>query len=268
MVSYQRYDALIIGARCAGAATAMLMARVGMRVLLVDRGSYGADTISTHALMRGAVLQLHRWGILPRLREAGTPAVRTTTFHYGDEQITVPIKASHGVDALYAPRRTLLDSALVDAAWEAGAQVRHGYTLVRLARRADGSVCGGVLLDAGGAVIHVAADFVIGADGAGSTVAQLTGAEIRYGARHTSAVLYGYSRSSTWKATTGGIAQRLAPGRYQPTVANIASSRRCRRGAYRPPVGPRTAEPCSAQSCRRPIRRWRPRSAGAPPTRA
>src|SRR4051794_17256611 len=123
MVSHEYYDVLIVGARCAGAATAMLMARAGMRVLLVDRGSYGTDTISTHALMRGGVTQLHRWGVLPCVQEAGTPAIRSTTFHYGDEQITVPIKASDGVNALYAPRRTLLDSTLVDAAWEAGAQV-------------------------------------------------------------------------------------------------------------------------------------------------
>src|SRR5215469_4214831 len=100
------YDALVVGARCAGAACAMLMARNGMRVLLIDRGSYGTDTISTHALMRGGVLQLHRWGFLPSLQQAVTPPVRETTFHYGDEVITVAIRASNGVDALYAPRRT------------------------------------------------------------------------------------------------------------------------------------------------------------------
>src|ERR1700735_4493755 len=123
MFAHEAYDALIVGARCAGAATAMLMARKGLRVLVIDRASYGTDTISTHALMRGGVLQLHRWGVLPRLREMATPAVRATTFHYGDELVTIPIKPSHGVDALYAPRRTLLDSTLVDAAREAGVTV-------------------------------------------------------------------------------------------------------------------------------------------------
>ena len=116
MLANQSYDALVVGARCAGAATAMLMARQGLRVLVIDRAGYGTDTISTHALMRGGVLQLHRWGVLPRLREMGTPAVRETTFHYGDEAIAVPIRPANGVDALYAPRRTLLDSTLVDAA--------------------------------------------------------------------------------------------------------------------------------------------------------
>ena len=128
MFANTAYDALVVGARCAGAATAMLMARKGMRVLLVDRGRYGTDTVSTHALMRGGVLQLHRWGILPRLREAGTPPVHETTFHYGDETITVAIKTSGGVDALYAPRRMLLGSTLVDAAREAGATIRQGVS--------------------------------------------------------------------------------------------------------------------------------------------
>jgi 2-polyprenyl-6-methoxyphenol hydroxylase-like FAD-dependent oxidoreductase len=170
----------------------MLMARKGMRVLLVDRGGYGTDTISTHALMRGGVLQLHRWGILPRLREAGTPPVHETTFHYGDETITVVIKTSGGVDALYAPRRTLLDSTLVDAAREAGATIRHGYTLVELVHSSGGCVCGATLLDAEGNAIRIEADLVIGADGVSSSVARLAGAETWATARHTTAAIFGY----------------------------------------------------------------------------
>ena len=76
------YDVVVVGARAAGAATAMLLARAGLRVLVVDRSRYGADTLSTHALMRGGVLQLHRWGLLDRIVAAGTPAVRRTTFTY------------------------------------------------------------------------------------------------------------------------------------------------------------------------------------------
>jgi flavin-dependent dehydrogenase len=192
MSAHETYDALIVGARCAGAATAMLMARKGMRVLAVDRGGYGADTISTHALMRGGVLQLHRWGILSRLCEADTPAVCETTFHYGDEAITVPIKPVHGVDALYAPRRTLLDSTLVDAAREARAEVWHGHTVAGLARRSDGRVCGATVLDADGNAIRIKADLVVGADGAGSSIARLVGAETLMEAQHTTAVIFGY----------------------------------------------------------------------------
>jgi len=175
--AHTTYDALVVGARCAGAATAMLMARKGMRVLLIDRGSYGTDTVSTHALMRGGVLQLHRWGLLSRLQEAGTPPVRETTFHYGDQSVTVAIKPSNGVDALYAPRRTLLDATLVDAAREAGVTVRHGHTVMGLTQRSDGRVCGATAIDVDGNAITIKADLVIGADGVCSSVARMAGAE-------------------------------------------------------------------------------------------
>src|SRR5204863_2256725 len=88
----QRYDAVIIGARCAGAATAMLLARRGISVLLFDRDRRGADTLSTLAMMRAGVLQLSRWNVLDQVRAEGTPAIRSTSFVYGDEAVTVAIK--------------------------------------------------------------------------------------------------------------------------------------------------------------------------------
>jgi 2-polyprenyl-6-methoxyphenol hydroxylase-like FAD-dependent oxidoreductase len=192
MITETTYDVLVVGARCAGAATAMLLARKGLRVLLIDRGSYGTDTTSTHALMRGGVLQLHRWGILPRLKSAGTPAVRETTFHYGDETVTVPIKPCGGIDALYAPRRTLLDSMLVDAASAAGVDVRYGHNVVELSRRWRGRVCGAAVVDSNCNMLQVKADMVVGADGLASNVARLAAAEILHEARHTTAIIYGY----------------------------------------------------------------------------
>src|SRR5262249_41701144 len=107
-----RYDAVIVGARVAGAATAMLLARAGMRVLTIERSAHGSGPLSTHALMRAGVLQLHRWGVLDRIVTAGTPPIRRTTFHYGAEAISVAIQERDGVDALYAPRRTVLDATL------------------------------------------------------------------------------------------------------------------------------------------------------------
>ena len=89
----------------------------------MDRGRYGSDTLSTHALMRAGVVQLSEWGVLPRIRDAGTPAVRTVTFRYGDEAVEVPVKPRGRVDALYAPRRTVLDRAIVDEAAAAGVEV-------------------------------------------------------------------------------------------------------------------------------------------------
>jgi menaquinone-9 beta-reductase len=188
----ETYDVLVIGARAAGAATAMLLAERGLEVLLVDRGAYGTDTLSTHALMRGAVLQLKRWGLLPQVEASATPPVRRTAFHYGDTVLDLAIKPSHGVEALYAPRRTVLDPILVDAAMAAGATVRFRTGLVDLARDARGRVIGAVLKGPSGATYAVAADRVIGADGAGSTVARLVGAPFEHRAAHATAVIWAY----------------------------------------------------------------------------
>ena len=92
-------------------------------MLLVDRDRHGADTLSTLALMRVGVLALHRWGLLDRVRAAGTPAITSTSFIYGDETMTIPIKSRNGVDALYAPRRTVIDALLAEAATGSGAEV-------------------------------------------------------------------------------------------------------------------------------------------------
>jgi 2-polyprenyl-6-methoxyphenol hydroxylase-like FAD-dependent oxidoreductase len=100
MISRKRYDVIVIGARCAGAATAMLLARSGMRVLMVDRESYGADTLSTHALMRTGVALLHRWGVLPGVIKAGTPPVRRMNFIYDGETVEVEVEPGQGIDAL------------------------------------------------------------------------------------------------------------------------------------------------------------------------
>lgn len=186
------YDVVVVGARPAGAGTALLLARHGLRVLVVDRGQYGADTLSTHALMRAGVLQLHRWGVLPQIVEAGTPAVRAATFVYADEAIRIPVKPRDGVDALYAPRRTVLDRMLVDAAAEAGATVAYGTALTHLLRTDQGRVCGVQLHDASGRVVEVRARLVVGADGMRSTVARLVDAAVTTPGASAAANVFGY----------------------------------------------------------------------------
>jgi flavin-dependent dehydrogenase len=188
------YDAVIVGARCAGASTALLLARQGARVLAVDRSPYGSDTLSTLALMRVGVLQLHRWGLLDAVRSAGTPTIRTTSFRYGDDQIDVPIKPRDGIDGLYAPRRTVLDPILATAAAEAGADVVHGPRLLDVVRTSDGRVSGVVLQDREGVTRRIAAGVVIGADGQQSTVARLVGATPYQTGTHATGVVYGFWR--------------------------------------------------------------------------
>ncbi len=186
-----KVDAVIVGARCAGAATAMLLARAGARVMLVDRGVYGSDTLSTHALMRGAVLQLHRWGILPDIVAAGTPPVHATTFSYRDQDVTVPIEPRYGVSALYAPRRALLDRILVDAAVQSGAEVHYRVRVDDVIADADGRVRG-ITASSGGTRWNIEADIVIGADGLHSTIAQRVDAPSIVQGRHSTGVLYSY----------------------------------------------------------------------------
>ena len=189
-----RYDVVVAGARVAGAATALLLARAGMRVLTIERGAPGSDTLSTHALMRAGVMQLHRWGVLDRIVTAGTPPIRRTTFHYGAEAISVAIRERDGVDALYAPRRTVLDAALADAALEAGADVAYGATVTGLLHDHSGRVCGLNFTDAEGVSRRVEAGIVIGADGARSMVARAVGAEALREGRFMAAVIYAYWR--------------------------------------------------------------------------
>jgi flavin-dependent dehydrogenase len=185
-------DVVVVGARPAGAATAMLLARAGLDVVVVDRARHGSDTLSTHALTRGAVIQLHRWGLLEPIRRAGTPAVRRTTFHLGDETTTADIQPVHGTDALYAPRRTLLDPLLADAAADCGADVRFGFTVRELLSDAEGRIIGVVGTDSLGKATGIRARFVVGADGLNSLVANVVEAPVdRYGTR-ASNYLYRY----------------------------------------------------------------------------
>lgn len=186
------YDVVVAGARAAGAATAMLLARRGLRVLVVDPARRGSDTLSTHALMRGGVYLLHRWGLLDTIRAAGTPRVATTTFYYGPDKVEVPIEERDGVDGLYAPRRTLLDETLVVAAEEAGAEVVHGVSLDSLVQDSTGRVRGALVATRDQTVVRIEADLVIGADGRRSNVARLAGAEVEHLSPNVTANIYGY----------------------------------------------------------------------------
>ena len=219
----QHYDVIIAGARCAGAATALLLARQGARVLVLDKSRYGTDTLSTHALMRGAVLQLHRWGLLPAVAGAGTPPVRSTTFHLADAVTTIPVKPRHGVEALYAPRRSFLDAILADAARGAGADVRFGATVTDLRRDRAGRVTG-ITGRAGGARLEASANLVVGADGRRSTVARYVGARAVHVAPASSVLIYRYVRDDAPLTYHWYFRDGAAPGSSPPTTGRPASS--------------------------------------------
>jgi len=186
------YDAVVIGARCAGAATAMLLARRGLRVLVVDRGRPGTDTLSTHALMWGAVAQLDRWGLLDEVLSSGPSIVRSTTFHYEDEVVRIPLKPRDRMPGLMAPRRYVLDTILADAAEASGAERLYGVRLAELVWSGSGRVGGVVVEDTDGRTARIRADVVIGADGLSSTVARGVRSEAYRTGRNASGVVYGY----------------------------------------------------------------------------
>src|SRR5438270_8193895 len=124
----QKYDAIGVGARCAGAPTAMLLARKGRRVLLVDRSTFPSDTLSTHVVHPRASAALARWRLLDRLTATGCPPLDTYAFDFGP----FTIEGRPGTASMppgYCPRRTILDKLLIDAAVEAGVEVREGFVV-------------------------------------------------------------------------------------------------------------------------------------------
>jgi len=169
------YDAIVVGARVAGSPTAMLLARQGYRVLLVDRATFPSDTMSTHLIHAPGMAALRRWGLADQVVETGCPPVSTYRLDFGELVLAGTPRGLPGTPYAYAPRRIVLDNLLVEAAAQAGAEVRQGFSLESLIDE-DGVVRGirGHAHD--GASIEERARVVIGADGVHSPVAKSVGA--------------------------------------------------------------------------------------------
>ena len=171
----RRYDVIVVGARCAGSPTAMLLARKGYNVLVVDRATFPSDTLSTHVLHPPGVAALKRWGLLDRLTATGCPPIDTYSFDFGP----FTISGSPGTDdspVSYCPRRIVLDKLLVDAAAEAGAEVREEFTVEDVVVE-DGRVVGIRGHGKDGATVTEHAGVVVGADGRYSVVAKAVAPE-------------------------------------------------------------------------------------------
>jgi flavin-dependent dehydrogenase len=167
----REYDAIVVGARCAGSPTAMLLARKGSRVLVVDRASFPSDTISTLVIDAPGIAALQRWGLLDRVTASACPAIETYSFDFGPFVIAGTPRPHDGISTAYAPRRTVLYKLLVDAAVQAGAEVRERFTVEDVVVE-DGAVVGIRGHGAGGASVVERARVVIGADGRNSRVAR------------------------------------------------------------------------------------------------
>jgi flavin-dependent dehydrogenase len=171
------HDVIVVGSRCAGAATAMLLARQGLDVLVVDRATFPSDTLSTHAIARSGMVQLSRWGLLDEVVASGAPEIRKVTFNLADGRVLDKVvKDRAGVDFLLAPRRHVLDTILASAAVEAGARLLTGLTVTGVVTDGAGRVAGVTARAADGTARELRARFVVGADGLRSRIARAVGA--------------------------------------------------------------------------------------------
>ncbi len=190
------YDVIVIGARCAGSPTAMLLARCGYRVLLVDKARFPSDTVSTHVVKARGMAYLRKWGLLGQLRGAGVPIRQD--FCFTREAITLAgapglaalrrcLQREHGwdADALHecevewaCIRRRVLDKVLVDAAESAGVEIREGFAVEDLLTDATGRVVGIRGRSDRGALVEERSRVVVGADGRHSLVARLVRAAV------------------------------------------------------------------------------------------
>jgi 2-polyprenyl-6-methoxyphenol hydroxylase-like FAD-dependent oxidoreductase len=165
------YDVIVVGARCAGAPTAMLLARRGYRVLLVDKAFFPSDTMSTHLIHPPGVAALDRWGLLDDVRATGCPPITRYRFDFGPVVIEGSSQPVDGIDTSYGPRRILLDELLVRAAVSAGVELREGFTVEEVL--VDGGRVTGIRgRTRGGATVTESARVVVGADGRHSLVAK------------------------------------------------------------------------------------------------
>jgi 2-polyprenyl-6-methoxyphenol hydroxylase-like FAD-dependent oxidoreductase len=167
-----QYDVIVVGARCAGSPTAMLLTRYGYRVLVVDRATFPSDTVSTHLIHPRGAAALQRWGLLDRVIATGCPPIDTYEFDFGPFSIC-GAPGTPDSPVAYAPRRTVLDQLLVEAAAESGAEIREGFTVNELVTE-DGAVVGvrGHGKDDRRTVTE-RARVVVGADGLHSSVARV-----------------------------------------------------------------------------------------------
>jgi flavin-dependent dehydrogenase len=185
------YDAIVVGARCAGSPTAMLLARKGYRVLLLDRATFPSDTLSVHYIHQPGVACLARWGLLDSVIASGCPPVREQRLDVGPFALIGTPPPIDGIEAAYAPRRTILDQILVEAAAAAGAEVRERFSVQELL--SDGERVTGVRgHDASGASVTEHARIVIGADGLHSLVARAVQASTYNATPALSCAYYSY----------------------------------------------------------------------------
>ncbi|WP_131786801.1 NAD(P)/FAD-dependent oxidoreductase [Protofrankia symbiont of Coriaria ruscifolia] len=191
------YDVIVVGARCAGSSLALLLARRGHRVLVVDRSTFPSDTVSTHYIHQTGLARLRDWGLLDRLVASGVPAIKNLIMSYTGIHIEGFADPIEGITEVYSPRRIVLDGILVDAARTAGAEVLEGFTVQDVIFE-DGRAVGirGQVGDEPEKEFR--GSFVVGADGRNSTVADKVGADFYRVVPASCFVYYSYFSGLDW----------------------------------------------------------------------
>ncbi|HWH33976.1 MAG TPA: NAD(P)/FAD-dependent oxidoreductase [Acidimicrobiales bacterium] len=185
------HDVVIVGARCAGASLAVLLARAGLSVAVVDRAIFPSDTLSTHVFQNEGVAVLDRLGVLETVRSSGAPWLAEIDLRIDGLRVRRPLPVRAGDPGPWlCVRRPALDAALVAAATAAGADVRPGQAVTALVQE-DGSVAG---VETPAGVLR--APLVVGADGRGSAVARLAGARAYNLVPNQRLVCWGYFESA------------------------------------------------------------------------
>jgi len=213
------YDVIVIGARIAGASTALLLARTGLRVLCVDRAAFPSDTLSSHQMQVPGAAALHRWGLLDHVIAAQTPATRCVRLDYGHGVIEGKFPPIGGVDALYSPRRLILDKLLVDAARAAGAEVRERFVVEEITFE-GGAVTGIRGREGSSTLTAEKARLVVGADGKHSILARAVAASKYYERGILSTAYYAYWAGLTMNSGETYSRHRRAVGVW-PTNAGL-----------------------------------------------
>ena len=170
------YDAIVIGARCAGSPTAMLLARKGYKVLMLDRSSFPSDTVSTHIILPPGMLKLKQWGLADKVKATGPTRIRRVGFDLGAFTLIGSPPPIDGTSEVVSPRRTYLDNILVDAAIEAGVELRENCIFEDVLTEND-RVTGIRYRTKDGVTLTEKAKIVIGADGRNSMLAHKVNAQ-------------------------------------------------------------------------------------------
>lgn len=205
----RQYDVIVVGARCAGSPTAMLLARKGYRVLLVDRATFPSDTFRNHFIQLQGLSKLKKWGLLDRLLATDCPPIRQFTMDLGDFPLATPISPIDGIDMNLAPRRYVLDSILVEAVATADVEVRDGFSVQEILFEGD-QVVGIRGRTPQGLDTPERARLVVGADGLHSTVAKAVNAPVYNAHPALTCAYYSYFAG----ITLDGVGVAILPDRF------------------------------------------------------